>query len=87
MRSKRDAAIRSCAALGGARLGGPWWISEPDGERRVIGFIAELGGMYEVENLTGPRTREYCEPFKEAMSRNFTKKRWPALRITSEAAG
>ncbi len=45
--------------------GGNW---ERDGEGSVIGFIAELGGVYEVENLTEPRTRSYCGSFKEAMA-------------------
>jgi len=36
-------------------------------EGNVIGFIAEVGGIYEVESLTGTRAHEYCASFKEAM--------------------
>ena len=45
--------------------GGCW---ERDGEGHIMGFIAEIGGVYEVESLTGSRTREYCASFKEAMA-------------------
>lgn len=46
--------------------GGNW---DRVGGGHLIGYIAEVGGVYEVEKLTGVRVHEYCATFKEAMER------------------
>lgn len=45
-------------------LGGEW--DRPGGDR-VIGFIEELGGTYEVKVIDEPALRQYFELFKDAM--------------------
>lgn len=45
-------------------LGGDWYGT---GAVRVIGFIEELGGTYELDVVEEPALRRFCGSFKDAM--------------------